>query len=92
MLTKKKINQDLCKENLFSAKNSPAISKKKYTVTIEKYVENSRRKTVLNEKGRSGFCQFLNFGMMTGVFCAQAVNCTPNFLVKNSSSEKIIRL
>jgi hypothetical protein len=89
-LTTKKIIQDLCTVNRLWIKKFEIISRKKKVAAIDKYVENSRLRTVLNENGKSGFLQFLNRGIIRGVSPAHSRNCSANFLLKNSSSVKII--
>ena len=67
-LIAKNIIHELLTINFLLAKKLAAISKKKNVATIDKNVENSLRRTVLNEKPNSGFFQFLNFGITIGVF------------------------
>jgi hypothetical protein len=58
----KKIIQNDSISNFPSDRKSAVISKNVKDATIEKNVENSLLRTVLNENGIFGFCQFLNRG------------------------------
>ena len=77
--------------NLPLANKSTAIFKKVKVATMPKNVENSRRKTVLNEKGSSGLIQLLKSGKNIGVFSAHFKNVSPNLFLKKFSSAKIMR-
>jgi len=88
--TRKNISQELCTESSFLVKNLALNSKKKKLAIIEKNVENSRLSTVLKENGSIGLSQFLKRGITIGVFSAHLRNCSPNLLLKNCSSAKII--
>ena len=67
-LITKNITHDLLTINFCFVNKLVTISKKKNVATIDKNVENSLLRTVLNEKPNSGFFQFLKQGITIGVF------------------------